>query len=240
MCGRFSLTQPKEKLEKRFNSIYYIDDIEKYHPIPNYNVAPTHMIPIITGNDCLHFQLSRWGLIPHWSKDVRIGAKMINARRETLLEKPSFMNLLKSKRCIIPMDGFYEWKKNSGIKVPFRIKISNQEIFSVAGLWDTWHSTDNNEIINSCTIITLPANEFMSSIHERMPAILMKENENLWLDEEILPSEALNMVAPYSSDLMECYQVSSKINSVYENSEDLIEPLEENGLNDNGKQLSLF
>lgn len=240
MCGRFSLTQPKEKLEKRFNSIFYIDDIEKYHPIPNYNVAPTHMIPIITGNDHLHFQLSRWGLIPHWSKDVRIGAKMINARRETLLEKPAFMNLLKSKRCIIPMDGFYEWKKNGNIKVPFRIKISNQEIFSVAGLWDTWHCPDNNEIINSCTIITLPANEFMSPMHERMPAILMKENENLWLDEEAQPSEALNMVVPYSSDLMECYQVSSKINSVYENTEELIEPLEENGINDNGKQLSLF
>lgn len=240
MCGRFSLTQSKEKLEKRFNSIFNKEDIEKYHPIPNFNVAPTHIIPVITGNDHLHFQLFRWGLIPHWSKDIRIGAKMINARRETLLEKPAFMNLLKSKRCIIPMDGFYEWKKNGSIKTPFRIKITNQEIFSVAGLWDTWQSPDNNQMINSCTIITVPANEFMESIHERMPAILIKENENTWLDEEIPPSEALNMVAPYPSDLMEYYQVSSKINSVYENSEELIVPIDGDELNNNGKQLRLF
>lgn len=240
MCGRFSLTQSKEKLEKRFNSTFYKEDIERYHPIPNFNVAPTQMIPVITGNDHLHFQVFRWGLIPHWSKDVRIGAKMINARRETLSEKPAFMNLLKSKRCIIPMDGFYEWKKNGSIKTPFRIKTSNQDIFSVAGLWDIWQNPDNNEMINSCTIITVPANEFMESIHERMPAILIKENEKTWLDEEIPPSEALNMVAPYPSDLMEYYQVSSKINSVYENSEELINPIDGDELNNNGKQLRLF
>ena len=139
MCGRSSLTKTEKEIEERFKATFYSEELERYNPLPNFNVAPTHMHPVITSQDPNHFHLFKWGLVPFWSKDNKSGAKMINARIETIAEKTAFKSLLNSKRCIVPMDGFYEWKTEGKNKVPFRIVTKDQAIFAVAGLWDCWN-----------------------------------------------------------------------------------------------------
>lgn len=225
MCGRSSLTKIEKEIEARFHATFYSEELERYNPLPNFNVAPTHMVPVITNAEPDHLHIFRWGLIPFWAKDKSIGAKMINARVETLMEKAAFKNLLASKRCIVPMDGFYEWKTTGKIKTPLRIVTTDQDIFAVAGLWDIWHTPDTGEIIHSFTIITAPPNSLMVKIHDRMPAILLPENEKHWLDVEIKPEEALQMIIPYPAENMNAYEVSSKVNNVRTNEPDLILPV---------------
>lgn len=225
MCGRSSLTKTEKEIEARFKATFYSEELERYNPLPNYNVAPTHMHPVIQMDDQKHIHLYKWGLIPFWAKDVSFGAKLINARSETLHEKPAFKSLLTSKRCIIPLDGFYEWKKDGKNKTPFRILTTDQEIFTVAGLWDIWHNGMTGENIHSFTIITIEANAFMKEIHDRMPAILTKQNEKSWLDFEIRPNDALELLLPYPSDLMKAYEVSDQVNKVSINNATLIEPV---------------
>lgn len=223
MCGRSSLTKKEVEIEKRFNATFYTDELERYNPLPNFNVAPTHMHPVITNIDLNHIQLYRWGLIPRWAKDAKIGSKMINARVESLLEKPVFSQILNSKRCIIPFDGFYEWKSTKDEKIPFRIQVKDCEIFSVAGLWETWKSPEG-VLISSFTIITLPANEFMLEIHDRMPAILTEETEQSWLHSESNEKILLEILKPFPSESMTSYMVSPLVNSVKNNDERLILP----------------
>lgn len=225
MCGRSSLTVIEKELEKRFNSTFYSEDLERYNPLPNYNVAPTHMHPVITNLDQDHLQFFRWGLIPFWAKDIKIGYKMINARKETLLEKSTFKNAVNKKRCIIPFDGFYEWKKNSTGKQPYRIITTNTKIFSVAGLWERW-SPKEGEDIYSFTLITQEPNELLADIHNRMPAILSPDQERDWLNMDISSSEAIELIQPYPSDLMKAYPVSSRVGNVRENDEALLEEIE--------------
>ena len=176
MCGRFTFIDI-EDIRERFKT-------EPINLKPNYNVAPTQNVPVI-----LNHQLSmfRWGLIPSWAKDPSIGHKMINARAETVDEKPSFKHSLQRKRCLIVADGFYEWKKEGATKRPHRITLKNKELFGFAGLWDTWKSP-LGEIINSCTIITTTHNELMAEIHDRMPVILSRDSERVWLDQSIVDS----------------------------------------------------
>jgi len=225
MCGRSSLTKIEKEIEARFHATFYSEELERYNPLPNFNVAPTHMVPVITNAEPDHLHIFRWGLIPFWAKDKSIGAKMINARVETLMEKAAFKNLLASKRCIVPMDGFYEWKTTGKIKTPFRIVTTDQDIFAVAGLWDIWQMPETGEIIHSFTVITSPPNSLMEKIHDRMPAILLAENEKDWLDVEIKPEEALQMIIPYPAEKMNAYEVSSKVNNVRTNEPDLILPV---------------
>ena len=222
MCGRSSLTKVEKEIEARFKATFYSDELARYNPLPNFNVAPTHMHPVITSDDTTHIHLYRWGLIPFWAKDVNIGSKLINARAETLQDKTAFRQSLATKRCIVPLDGFYEWKTNGKQKTPYRIIAKDQDIFSVAGLWDSWQNT-NGDTIHSFTIITIAPNTLMKEIHDRMPAMLLKENENLWLDNEIKPKDALQLLLPYPSDQMEAYPVSDKVNSVKANDKSLIE-----------------
>ena len=222
MCGRSSLTKVEKEIEARFKATFYSDELARYNPLPNFNVAPTHMHPVITSDDTKHIHLYRWGLIPFWAKDVNIGSKLINARAETLQDKTAFRQSLATKRCIVPLDGFYEWKTNGKQKTPYRIIAKDQDIFSVAGLWDSWQNT-NGDTIHSFTIITIAPNTLMKEIHDRMPAMLLKENENLWLDNEIKPKDALQLLLPYPSDQMEAYPVSDKVNSVKANDKSLIE-----------------
>ncbi|KXK36374.1 MAG: SOS response-associated peptidase [Saprospiraceae bacterium] len=243
MCGRSSLTKTEKDLEARFGVDFYSEDLERYNPIPNYNVAPTHIMPaIISGSR--HFYMLRWGLVPFWAKDLTIGNKLINARVESIMDKPSFRHLVQSKRCIIPMDGYYEWKKSGKQKVPYRITTKDQAIFGVAGLWDQWHNSDRGAVINSYTVITIPANEALCPIHERMPAILSRVNEQHWLDISIKPKDAMQLLSPYPSDLMHYYQVSDKVNNVRINEPSLIEKVKgetQPGDQDNdGQQLFLF
>lgn len=226
MCGRSSLTKIEKEIEARFHATFYTEELERYNPLPNYNVAPTQMVPVVTGDDPLHLQIFRWGLIPFWAKDKGIGAKMINARIETLMEKPAFKNHLATRRCIVPMDGFYEWKTDGKIKTPFRIVTTDQDIFSAAGLWDIWHVPETGEIIRSFTVITTPPNRMMEKIHDRMPAILLPENEKLWLDTELKPDEAVQLIIPYPAECMNAYEVSAKVNNVRANDPSLILPVE--------------
>lgn len=225
MCGRSSLTKTEKEIEERFKATFYSEELERYNPLPNFNVAPTHMHPIITSQDPSHFHLFKWGLVPFWSKDNKSGAKMINARIETIAEKTAFKSLLNSKRCIVPMDGFYEWKTEGKNKVPFRIVTKDQAIFAVAGLWDCWKSPITGELIYTFTVITGPPNTLMEQIHNRMPAILHPENEKLWLDADIKPHEAIQSLIPYPSENMEAYPVSDKVNNVRINEPSLIEPV---------------
>ena len=170
MCGRSSLTKTEKELEERFQATFYSDGLVQYNPLPNFNVAPSHMMPVITNEDKLHFQAYRWGLIPFWAKDQKIGYKMINARIETLFEKSSFKMAVAKRRCLVPADGFYEWKKIKGpdgkiTKQPYRIQTTDQEIFSMAGLWDRWKAPDGQTVF-SFTVITQGPNETMKDIHD--------------------------------------------------------------------------
>jgi putative SOS response-associated peptidase YedK len=222
MCGRSSLTVTEKELEKRFNATFYSDDLERYNPLPNFNVAPTHMHPVMTNLDQDHLQFFRWGLIPFWAKDKKVGYKMINARKETLLEKSTFKNAVNKKRCIVPFDGFYEWKKTEDGKQPYRIVTTDTEIFSVAGLWERWKSPEHEDIY-SFTLITQEPNELMADIHNRMPAILRPDQERDWLDMNIPSEDAIQMLQPYPSELMNAYPVSKRVGNVRENDEELIQ-----------------
>jgi putative SOS response-associated peptidase YedK len=224
MCGRSTLTINEQELEKRFNATFYSEDLERYNPIPNFNVAPTHMMPVVTNSDAEHISIFKWGLIPFWAKDPKIGNSMINARIESVKDKNTYKSIIEKKRCLVPLDGFYEWKKSGKLKIPYRIQVTDQEIFSCAGLWDSWKSS-NGDIINSFTIITLPANEFMLPIHDRMPAILLPEQEYYWLKGEITSVNVDSFLCQYPSNHMKMYPVSEDVNNVRNNSEYLIEPI---------------
>lgn len=233
MCGRSSLSKQEKELEERFNATFYSEDLERYNPLPNYNVAPTHMHPVITNKDSEHLQYYRWGLIPFWAKDHKIGYKMINARIETILQKPSYKNAVRKRRCLVPFDGFYEWKKTpKGKKIPYRIVTTNIEIFTIAGIWETWKSPEG-EIIHSFSLITQDANKLVGKIHDRMPAILLPEQEALWVDENLSAEEAIKLIEPYPEEFMRAYTVSTRVNNVRENDKALIEEVtytEENDL----------
>lgn len=225
MCGRGSLTRIESELEERFDAQFYSEDLERYNPLPSFNIAPTHMHPIVTQEDAGHFLYARWGLIPFWAKDSSIGSKMINARMESMREKASFKTALVKRRCIIPMDGFYEWSKNgAGVKQAFRIGLNSTEVFFMAGLYDRWKDPQG-EIIQSFTIITGPANDFMKPFHLRMPAILLRENEKHWLDENLNEAMMNELLMPFPGDQMRAYPVSSKVNNVRNNDPSLIEEL---------------
>jgi putative SOS response-associated peptidase YedK len=205
MCGRFSLTANEAELNLRFE---LEGGVAPY--VPRYNGAPTQMMAVITGDNPNKLSYQRWGLIPPWAKDISIGNKMINARAETITEKPSFRTPLFSKRCLVPADGFYEWQQNEG-KQPFRIFVKDNPIFSMAGLWERWKSPEG-QTIESFSIITIEANSFMKPIHNRMPVILKQENEKTWLGSKN-STEILSLLKPYSSEKMDAYPVSKLVNS---------------------------
>lgn len=238
MCGRSSLTKTEKEIEERFDASFYSEELERYNPIPNYNVAPTQMMPVILSSDPSHIRIFRWGLIPFWSKSASLGSKMINARAETLAEKSAFRNLIKAHRCIVPLDGFYEWKKENGKKIPYRVVCPGEEIYSVCGLWDHWKDTHSGQNIYSYTIITVQANNKMSSLHDRMPAILTRDTEKVWLDETIPVMDILSLLHPCEDSQIEYYRVSDKVNNIRENNPELILPVPEDPTT--GKQGVLF
>ena len=209
MCGRYTLTKGIDAVQARFNVLF---NPALYKP--RYNVAPTQNVPVITSQDGRNQgEFMRWGLVPMWAKDIKIGYRMINARAETLGEKSAWSRLLKRRRCLIPADGFYEWKKDgSKTGVPHRIVLQGEDLFAFAGLWDEWRSPDG-ETIRSCTIITTESNALIAPIHDRMPVILHPEAEEFWLDTALEDTETLTrMLAPYRSDDMEAYPVSTLVN----------------------------
>jgi len=240
MCGRSSLTLTEKQIEERFNASFYSDTLVQYNPLPNYNVAPSHYHPVITQSDPRMIQLYKWGLVPFWANDPKIGYKMINARKETVLEKPAYREAVKTRRCLIPIDGFYEWKKSGNKKVPFRIVPTNTQVVSLAGLCESWKQPDG-QTLHTFTIITQEASKKISEVHNRMPAMLLPEVEEHWLDTQISPKEALDIIAPYPDDFINIYKVSSEVNSVKNNNPNLIIPIDEDDQKSHqSEQLSLF
>ncbi len=222
MCGRSSLTKTEKELEERFRATFYTEELERYNPLPNYNVAPTHMHPVITQEEPRVIHLYRWGLIPFWAKDIRIGYKLINARIESIHEKPSFRQAFQKRRCIVPFDGYYEWQQTAKGKIPYRIKFKNTEIFTVAGLYEHWRNPQG-EIIHSFTLITHDADPVIRSIHDRQPLVLLPEQEKLWLDPDIPPGDLLTKLDPVPQEYYFWYRVSNRVNKVTENDPGLIE-----------------
>jgi putative SOS response-associated peptidase YedK len=207
MCGRITLYTEEKQLEDRFQ-ITLDFSISK-----RYNIAPTQSVLGITKeNGERKAKLFRWGLVPFWAKNIKIGTKMINARAETLQEKPSFRHLIKRKRCLIVSNGFFEWKKDGNNKQPYFIQVHNGKPFAFAGLWDTWKQDD--QTISTCTIITTTPNDLMSELHHRMPVILDSEKEEVWLDETLTDVEYIkSLLTPFDEKTMNAYPVSTNVNN---------------------------
>ncbi len=218
MCGRFSRKATLQAIIDEFEIEEVNGTIE-----PSYNVAPGQEVAVILKDDNRKLGLLKWGLIPSWSKDPAIGNRMINARAETLAEKPSFKHPLRRKRCLIVADGFFEWKKEGKQKTPMYIFLKDQKPFVFAGLWDTWTSPGGKKI-STCTIITTEPNEFMKKIHNRMPVILPKEQIDHWLDRSIEnEQQVLSLLQPYPGEKMDAFEVSRFVNSPKNNSPACVE-----------------
>jgi len=226
MCGRSTLTVNEAELEKRFGSTFYSEDLERYNPLPNFNIAPTHFLPTLPMTASTHFHWMRWGLIPFWAKDASVASKMINARMETLMEKPAFKRSFISKRCIVPLDGYYEWKKEGKRRIPYRILLKSGDVFGVGAIFDTWKMPDGTPLA-TFSIITQPAPAMIADIHDRMPVILDRQSERDWLDHNIVPSELLELPKLFNPEALTFYRVSDQVNKVANNDESLIAPYKE-------------
>ena len=221
MCGRFTLTVDPADLQEAFPDIAFPP---KY--APRFNVAPTQPVLAIPNDGKNKADFFAWGLIPSWAKDPSIGNKLINARGETLAEKPSFRGGFKYKRCIILADGFYEWKTVPGskIKIPHFIFLKSRQPFAFAGLWDEWHSLEGGSL-RSATIITTEPNELMASIHNRMPVILNLSDYTQWLDPAPqTPANLQHLLRPFPADKMSAHPVSTLVNSPVNDRAELVVP----------------
>jgi putative SOS response-associated peptidase YedK len=222
MCGRFTATFEFREIKLRWN-------IQNDIPLlaPRYNIAPSQEVPIIVLTDAGNeLKQMRWGLVPSWTNDPSIGNRMINARAETLTEKPSFKGLLRNRRCLVPADGFYEWRKEGKRKVPVWIHLKNREPFVFAGLWDRWRDPAGGEI-DSFTIITTKPNTLLRPIHDRMPAILDNIAGKSWLDPLFVtePTMLPGLLQPFPAEPMEAHDVSSLVNSPVNDSAQCIAPV---------------
>ena len=209
MCGRYALTDLNALLkEDRFQLKMFPPNLS-----PRYNIAPSQQVPAILNQAPRELQLVRWGLIPSWAKDPAIGYRMINARAETIAEKPAFRRSLQRQRCLIPADGFYEWQRVGTRKVPHWITLASGEVFAFAGLWDSWTDPKTNTAVASCTIITTNPNELLEPIHARMPVILPREHEAMWLSDGLSPEQICAFLKPYPGEQMKASPISMLVNS---------------------------
>jgi putative SOS response-associated peptidase YedK len=220
MCGRFTLHTPEARIREAFN----LEDMDPLGLVPRYNIAPSQDVPIIRGTEVgKEMVMAKWGLVPHWSKEPKTGYSTINARIESVAEKPAYRTPFKRRRCLIPADGFYEWKVIDGKKIPHHIHMRDGDVFAFAGLWDRWEG--EGHVLDSCSIIVMPANEVMKPLHERMPAIIAPANYDLWLDLRVTEKEEImwNLHSTSSSQLM-FYPISPLVNSPRHDDERCIHP----------------
>ena len=219
MCGRFVITSAPEALRK------LLGYKEQPNFPPRYNIAPTQPIPVVRfDRGERHFALMRWGLIPSWVKDPKQFALLINARLEGIAEKPSFRAAMKRRRCLIPADGFYEWQKRGKTKQPYFIRARNRTPFAFAGLWETWTDRDGGEI-ETAAIVTCAANKTLTPVHDRMPVIVLPEQYDAWLDsDKIDAKQAAALVGPAPEDFFEAYEISTRVNSVKNDSAENLDP----------------
>jgi putative SOS response-associated peptidase YedK len=221
MCGRYFLTTPGEILA----DIFETEGAPEL--APRYNIAPTQQVPIVRlGRDGKReMALASWGLVPTWAKEKAIGNKLINARAETLAEKPSFRDAYRKRRCLIPADGYFEWKKEGAVKQPFAFRARNGRPLALAGLWSFWKDPATGEPLESCAIITTSPNELAAAVHDRMPAILAPENHSLWLDGGAPTPTFAELFNPFPAGELLAYPVSRGVNSPANDVPAVIEPL---------------
>ena len=220
MCGRFILTSHRRVLVAQFEL--------QHEPelTPRYNISPTQQVSAIrmdTGGRRL--EMLKWGLVPFWAKDASIGPRLINARCETLGQKPAYRAAFKSRRCLIPTNGFYEWMKEKEKKQPYLIRLADESLFAFAGLWEHWKGPDGSTI-ESCTVITTEANDLLRPIHDRMPVIISRKDYDSWLNPEMLCQETFqSLILPYPSHEMVFFPVNPKVNRATYDNPDCIEPV---------------
>jgi putative SOS response-associated peptidase YedK len=218
MCGRYRLSRRKQLIEEYFGSAPWDDDWN-----PRYNIAPTQPVPAIRQHPkepVRQISLMKWGLIPNWARDASIASSTINAKSETAATKPAFRDPLKYRRCLIPADGFYEWKKTGGSKQPFCFEVKDGELFAFAGLWDGWKNTEG-QWIKTCSILTTMPNAVTATVHDRMPVILHPDTFDLWLDPGMTDVQVVSeLLKPFDARLMCCYPVSTRINHVANDDEE--------------------
>jgi len=234
MCGRFTLHHSVEEVASRFGAQETLFEFP-----PRFNVAPMQPIAVITqnahGDGVRALEGYRWGLVPAWAKDPAVGSKMINARVETLSEKASFKHALKRRRCLIPADGFYEWKQDEKLKTPHYIRFRDERLWAFAGLWEEWDGGGRGPL-RTCTIITGPPNPLLSTLHHRMAIILRPEDEAHWLDPALGEDDALALLQTFPDTDLEAFPVGKRVGSVVNDDEGLVERVETSG----PEQLSLL
>jgi putative SOS response-associated peptidase YedK len=220
MCGRFSFSTSKEKLKKQFGDIEVGENLRI-----NFNVAPTQHAYVITNERPDQLQFYRWGLLPFWSKDGKVTGRLINARREGIESKPSFRGPIRRHRCWVLADSFYEWRKEGKQKIPYRIKMKNNELMVMAGIWDIWRGEGDE--IRTFSIITGPPNREVSQLHNRMPVLFVDagQRERYLLTDNL--QEALDLLKPPPDGTLDFYRVSQQVNSPRNNSPELHEPVED-------------
>ena len=225
MCGRYTLV----RIADLTDLFPWVTDAPPDAP-PRYNIAPTQPILAIANDAPDKYDFFFWGLVPPWAKDTSVGARMINARGETLGERPAFRKAYRRRRCLIPADGFYEWKKSpdpNGKKTPMHVRMRSREPFAFAGLWETWRSPDGSAL-RSCTIITTAPNKLMATMHDRMPVILPREKFDAWLyDGERTPAELDPLLVPYPDEPMEAGAVSTRVNNAKNEGPECVAPPDE-------------
>ena len=236
MCGRFVSSSKPDRIAEFFGASFDTPELP-----PNFNVAPTNDVYAVVADHQgrRHVQAYRWGLVPSWAKDAKIGSKMINARSETLAEKPAFKGLFKKHRLLVPMDGFYEWQQGSGdaltkagkpVKTPMFISRADGSPLAIAGLWATWRdpaAAPDDPWLHSCTVITTAANATMAPVHDRMPVIVPEEHWAEWLDNSYQDMSALQrLLVSAADDVLVMHAVGTAVNNVRNKGEELIEPVE--------------
>lgn len=224
MCGRFTQTAKPEQVETEFHVKISQTDLFK----PRYNIAPSQIVAVVLERDGeRRVDGLKWGLIPHWSRDASFAAKLINARAESLAEKPSFRDSFRKRRCIIPASGFYEWEKLAdGKKQPHYFYLNDRKVFGFAGLWEEWLDRSSGELVETFTVITTRANQILESIHDRMPVILKTEDYAEWLDQkQTNPAQLQKLLVPYPAAEMDSHVVSRAVNSPANDSEELTDEI---------------
>jgi putative SOS response-associated peptidase YedK len=218
MIERYSVTASAQKIGQRFN----VDVLDAY--APNFNAAPTQLLPVITATAPEGLSTFYWGTSPEWSKNKTLSEKIINVRAESILEKPMLKRAMMKNRCLVPADGYYAWKKvGKKTSIPYRLVTTDQELFSFAGIWDEFEDTDGNEL-HTFSIVTAESNSVAAAIHERMPVVLTKETEKIWLDKDSTESDLMTILISYPADKMSHYPVSPRINNANTNVPSLIVP----------------
>jgi len=224
MCGRYRLSRRKQIVEEYFDCGPWDEDWS-----PRYNIAPTQTVPVVRQNPkepIRELSLMKWGLVPHWSKDPSIATSTINARSETAATKPAFRDPIRLRRCLIPADAFYEWKRTATSKLPYCFEVNDGKLFAFAGLWDGWKDPNGNWI-KTCSILTTAPNAVTSAVHDRMPVILDPDSYDLWLDPGMQNvAAASELLKPYDARAMRCYPISTRINHVATDDEECSHPAE--------------